>query len=110
MEKLKSIVRKHQERIIIMIQVVLCTFFAGNVIRKEIRQKLRFSEKIAKKEAKQSGKLKKQVLKDAKRLARAEYKVKLAKVKLRTKRDKVAGGLVLRKYKDKLKKKKSKKS
>lgn len=89
MEKLKSIVRKHQERIIIIIQVVLCTFFAGNVIRKEIRQKLKFSEKIAKQEAKRSQKLKKQVFKDAKKLARAEYKAKLAKVKQKAKLEKV---------------------
>lgn len=107
MGKLKAIVRKHQERLIIFIQIILCAVFAGKVIDKEIKQKLKFSENNARKEAKRNEKLKKYIMKDAKRIARAEYKIKMAKLKGKAKLNKEAGKLALKKVKDKLKKEKN---
>lgn len=109
MKKLKAIVRKHQERLIVAIQLILCTIFAGRVIDKEIKQKLGLSSKNAKKEAKRSEKLKNLAMRNAKKLARAEYKITLAKLRAKAKKNKAVSKLILKKYKDRLKKKNSKK-
>ena len=109
MEKVRTIVRKYQEQLIIMIQVVLCVIFAGKVIDKEIKQKLKISERAAKQEAKRSEKMKKALLKNARKLAKTEYHFKLLKLKRKVKLEKIAAKTAIKKYKEKQRKNKKRK-
>ncbi|MCM1467622.1 MAG: hypothetical protein NC086_05690 [Alistipes sp.] len=108
MRKLKQIIRKHQERLVIGIQLVLCAIFAGKAINKEVKQRLKFSEKNAKQEEKRTRGIKKSAAKYAKKLAKAEYKLKSHKLKAKLQRDKALTKLAMRKLKEKARKKKLK--
>lgn len=71
MDKLRVLVNKYQEQLIVIIQVALCLFFAGKIIDKEAAA----NEKLRKLKAKHKQKVLKQ-----------KNKVKLAKLKVKEKR------------------------
>lgn len=104
MFKLKAVISKYRERIAVSLQVLICIIFAGKIIDKEVRERLRLKEKTAKLDAKKSEKLKKIAMRDARRLARAEYKIKKEKLKAREKRNSAINKIIMRKIKSKLKK------
>lgn len=108
MSVIKRILKRHQERIVIGIQLILCTIFAGKIIDKEVKQRLKFSEKNAKKEAKRAEGIKKNAAKYAKKLARAEYKLQSQKLKAKTRKNKALAKLTMKRLKDKTRKKKMK--
>lgn len=108
MNMIKRILKKHQERLIVGIQLVLCAIFAGKAIDKEVRQRLKFSEKNAKKEAKRVQSIKRNAAKYAKKLAKAEYKVQSHKLKARLERDRALTKLAMKRLKDKARSKKEK--
>lgn len=103
MEKIKAIVAKYQDNIVAAIQLLICVIFAGKVVDKEVKQRLKFAQKNAKNEAKRTEKLRKILAKDARKLAGAEYKLKRVKVNNKIKKNKLVGKIRLQKYKDKLK-------
>lgn len=110
LEKIKEKVRSNQEKIVGIIQILLCGILTVKVVNKEIRQKLKFSEKQARKEAKNSEKIRKDTLKYARKLARAEFKIKEQKLKAKAKMNKKLAAAAIKKFKQKAKKSKNKKS
>ena len=104
MLKLKAVVSKYQERIAVSLQMLICIIFAGKIIDKEIRERLRLKEKTAKLDAKKSEKLKKIAMRDARKLAKAEYKIKRAKLRAKAKRNSAINKIIMKKIKSKLKK------
>lgn len=108
MNKIKQIIKKHQERLAIGIQLLLCAVFAGKVINKEVKQRLKFSQKNAKQEAKRAESIRKNAARYAKKLAKTEYKLQSHKLKARLQRDKALSKLVMGRLKEKARKKKMK--
>ncbi|MGN0160106.1 MAG: hypothetical protein ACI4AQ_01825 [Lachnospiraceae bacterium] len=105
---LKHFINKYRDKIIIAVQAILGLIFAFHAIDKELEARFKIAQKVAKDDAKRKKSLKNAAMKNAKKLAKAKFRVKEEKLKTKAKCTRILGDLAVQKHKARAKRKKAK--
>lgn len=84
MEKVKNVCKawviRHQVKLVVIVQILLCLVYAKKSMDKEMGERFKLAQKFAKKDRARKEKLQKQALAHAKKVARAKNKIRMKKL------------------------------